>query len=96
MNNRARVLKPTPMNNCIVGGLVQESGEDSHDWGWRRTVQSTFDVAAVGKGDVGRFVFVAPDSANLSERVLNNREHRQWEGDEGLPMRCGFEAQGHR
>ena len=52
MNNRARVLEPTPMDIGQVGGPVRESGEDSYDWDGGDE-QSTFDVAAVGKGMSG-------------------------------------------
>ena len=80
MNNRARVLEPTPMDIGQVGGPVRERAEDSYDWDGGDE-QSTFDVAAVGKGMSGvslrcwRFGHFA--------RVPNTREQRQGKGSEG-------------
>ena len=79
MNNPARVLEPTPMGICQVGGLVRERAEDSSDWDGGDE-QSTFDMAAVGKGMSGVF-FVAGDLAISPECAQHQK--RQGEGSEG-------------
>ena len=52
MNNRERVLEPTPRDTGQVGGPVRQRAEGSYDWDGGDE-QSTFDVAAVGKGMSG-------------------------------------------
>ena len=93
MNKRARVLEPWILVNQ-VGGLVRERAQDSYDWD-RGDEQSTFDVAAVGKGMSGvlsslRGIWL------LRQRVPNTREQRKGEGSEGWQRRRGFKVQGER
>ena len=83
MNNRARVLEPTPMDIGQVGGPVRERerAEDSYDWDGGDE-QSTFDMASSWEGHVRRLSslrWIWP----FRQRVPNTREQRQGEGSEG-------------
>ena len=80
MNNRARVLEPTPMDIGQVGGPMRESRGQLR-LGWRRRTVH-FRCSCSWEGHVRRLSSLR-GTWPFRQRVPNNREQRQGEGSEG-------------